>query len=84
MALLRDGRADAALILFDQHLRAFPSGLLAEEREAHSVFALCQLDHVDAARERARRFIKTFPTSLLRSRVTGACDSTAAIRKDVE
>jgi hypothetical protein len=64
----------SALNVFEQHQRAFPNGLLAEEREVHIVLALCRLNRAEAARQRARLFLETYPKSLLRPRIDSACD----------
>ncbi len=61
------GRHDAAEALraADRHQRRFPSGKLAEEREAIAIQALILLERPDDARARADRFRRTFPGSAL-------------------
>lgn len=52
-ASLREGSGAAALEAVKAHARRFPEGLLAEEREAARILALCALDRrAEAARAR--------------------------------
>lgn len=44
---LNGGRYAEALLLLDEHLRSFPGGLLAEERQAGRAQALCALSRRD-------------------------------------
>ena len=61
---LTRGMATQALTLLEQHGQEFPSGELAEEREALGVQALAVSGSMDAARARARAFAARFPDSL--------------------
>ena len=61
---LTRGMASQALTLLEQHAKAFPSGELAEEREALWVQALAVSGAMDAARARAKAFSARFPDSL--------------------
>lgn len=72
-AALSAGDARRALSLLEEHERDFPSGVLAEERRASKVFALCELGRrADAARA-AMEFLRTAPSSPLRGRVLDSC-----------
>jgi outer membrane protein assembly factor BamD (BamD/ComL family) len=77
-ALVTQARADlkrgdprAALATLQRLKRESPRGVLHQEREVLTVQALAAAGHKDAARARARAFIKSFPNSphapLLRS-----------------
>lgn len=61
---LTRGMATQALTLLEQHAKEFPSGELAEEREALGVQALAVSGAMDAARARAKAFTARFPDSL--------------------
>lgn len=54
-----------ALVLVGEHARRFPSGLLAEEREALRVRSLAGAGRTDEARRAARAFAAHFPRSVL-------------------
>jgi len=58
-------RGDFAAVVraADEHERAFPSGGLAEERDALRVRALFRQNHVAEARRAAAAFRKQFPNS---------------------
>jgi hypothetical protein len=58
-----------------EHGRRFPSGSLAEEREALRVRALSGSGQSDAARRAARAFATRFPRSVLLSRTMTAADA---------
>ena len=58
---LRDGRAEDALKAVGQHRREFPSGRLAEERDATEISALCALGRGDEARRKAAAFERAHP-----------------------
>jgi hypothetical protein len=64
VALAR-GDGAAALTGLDLHQRRFPTGALAQEREAMAVQALMLAGDDDAARGRAARFRARYPDSLL-------------------
>jgi TolA-binding protein len=59
----------AALAALDRHAREFPRGQLAEERESMRIQALVGQGRNDEARERAARFHRDFPDSLLQGSV---------------
>ena len=71
---LRVGDAGRALALLDQHAREFPSGVLAEERAAERILALCKLGRASDARVEATRFLTERPRSPLAGRVRSSCD----------
>jgi hypothetical protein len=71
-AALRDGRAAAALALYDRHAVRFPDSALAEERAAGRVMALCALGRADARRQ-LRAFEAKYPRSPLLARLDRAC-----------
>ena len=68
MALSQSSFANA-LALVDEHQRRFPSGHLAEEREALRVKALLGLDRREEARRAAATFSGRFPNSALLARI---------------
>jgi hypothetical protein len=59
----------SALALVDEHQRRFPSGHLAEEREALRVKVLLGLDRREDARRAAAAFRARFPNSALLARI---------------
>jgi TolA-binding protein len=61
---LARGRIDGALAALHRHVRSFPRGQLAEERESLFVQALVAKGHFALARQRALRFEKQYPRSL--------------------
>lgn len=65
--------ADDALAALDEHARRFPSGTLAEERDATRALALCAAGRVAEAQSAARSFLAAHPTSPLAHRVRSAC-----------
>jgi hypothetical protein len=69
---LAAGRSDDALEAVADHAREFPDGLLVEEREALAVNALVLASRHAEARERADRFVRRFPQSMLRESVEAA------------
>lgn len=60
------------LTLAEEHATRFPEGRLAMERERIAIDALLQLEHPDAARARAERFIARWPSSPHRGAVEAA------------
>lgn len=62
-----------ALVHLDQHRSEFATGVLADEREALRIEALCALDRVDEARGAKQDFLSQRPNSALRPRVIEAC-----------
>lgn len=73
-ALNRD-QHEAALASVRAHAKAFPNGVLAEERRALEVVALCADGQLDRGRTQARAFVRTFPNSTSKARVLSACSS---------
>jgi hypothetical protein len=69
---LRAGNAEAALALLDEHSARFPDGVLAPERSAERLVAMCQTGKADAAT--AARFLATRSGSPLAARVKQACN----------
>jgi hypothetical protein len=74
-ALRAGGANDAtrALALLDEHARAFPNGVFAEERSALRVSALCKLGRVREAGEEAGRFLRANADSPLAASVRSSC-----------
>jgi hypothetical protein len=72
-ALRRSGNGAGALALLDEHAARFPTGVLAEERAAGRVFALCDLGRVSDATFEAQRFLTERPHSALAARVRASC-----------
>ena len=70
---LRAGDAARALALLEEHARAFPHGILAEERSAERVSALCALGRIDDARAETARFLLATPDSPLATSVRASC-----------
>jgi hypothetical protein len=87
LALLREARSalsgsdpGRALELTDAHARAFPRGVLTEERAATRIVALCSLGrHTDGRRE-TQAFLARSPDSPLAERVRTACSSSERSR----
>lgn len=75
---LARGDADHALALLDAGKRRFGAGVLAEERAAVQVFALCELGKRTRARREADAFAAAHPGSPLLSRVRSACAEESA------
>ena len=69
----RNGDPRAALTLLDEHRRRFPRGVLAEERDASRVFALCAVGSEQEALRSAKQFAREHPRSGLGSKVARAC-----------
>ena len=72
-AALQAGDAARALSLLDEHARRFPGGVLAEERDAERVLALCAAGRTSDARARAERFLRERPKSALAPKVRTSC-----------
>lgn len=70
---LHRGEAGAALALLAEHARRFPGGVLAQERDASLVSALCQTGDVAGARRQAERFLQRSPQSPFAERVKQSC-----------
>jgi hypothetical protein len=76
IAALREGDPADALDLFDEHARTYPNGVLAEERAAERITALCHLDRVDEANRAAATFVREHSGSPLVARVRSGCAGT--------
>jgi hypothetical protein len=72
-AELHAGRAEAALAAFDEHQRTFPSAVLAQERLAGRVRALCALGQLTEARIELQRLARTSPNSPHEARARKSC-----------
>ncbi len=70
---LHAGNAAGALASFDAHAEAFPNGLLAEERCAGRVFALCALGRTSDARAQAASLRAAHPASAHAARIRESC-----------
>lgn len=66
-------RALVHLEEYDRQIGAGAAGLLAEERSATGILALCAAGRADAARAAARHFQSRWPRSPLAPRVEGSC-----------
>jgi hypothetical protein len=64
-AALARGQRATAFDALERHAREFPRGRLGEEREGLWIQALLGAGRVDEARERLRRFRKSYPRSML-------------------
>ncbi len=77
-ALLRAARQavasqpERALSLTEEHAQRFPSGMLAQEREAIAIEALAKLGREAQAQSRAHTFLKAHPGSPYRPRIDAA------------
>jgi hypothetical protein len=72
---LTSGHPNEALESVSEHQRRFRDGVLAEEREALAINALVLSSRYGEARDRAERFLRRYPDSLLRSSVEAAVAS---------
>lgn len=72
-AELHAGRPAAALAALDEHQRKFPGGVLAQERAAARIQALCALGRTGEARAAIARLARTSPTSPHLARARKAC-----------
>jgi hypothetical protein len=79
-AALNDGRPEEALAALDEHASRFPSGVLAEDRAAQRVLALCALGRPDAAREEGQRFFLDYPRSPHVAAIRSSCAFAASSR----
>lgn len=71
-ALQRQNHA-GALAALQRHAAEFPAGVLAQERDALQVLALCGLGRVEKARALARSFERMYPHSSHGARVQASC-----------
>jgi hypothetical protein len=72
-AELRAGRPAAALKALDEHQREFPGGVLAQERTAARIQALCALGRKKEAESELARLTRTSPSSPHVARARKAC-----------
>ncbi len=72
-AAMRAGRNAEALRVLDRHAREFPRGQLAPERDYKRARVTCDLGQVEAARDLARSFLRTYPRSPMRARAREIC-----------
>jgi TolA-binding protein len=70
---LHAGRPAAALKALDEHQRKFPSGVLAQERTAARVRALCAMGRTGEAQVEFARLARTSPRSPHVARARKAC-----------
>jgi hypothetical protein len=70
---LNDGHPEEALAALDEHALRFPKGVLAEDRAAQRVLALCALPRLEAAREDGQRFISNYPRSPHVAAIRSSC-----------
>jgi outer membrane protein assembly factor BamD (BamD/ComL family) len=66
---MTEDRFEGALQKIERHLREYPSGRLAPEREALAVQALVVAGRYDDARRRGAEFAERFPRSMFRAAV---------------
>ena len=69
------GDEAAALALLEQHAREYPGGVLAQERAALRVVALCAAGREHEGRAEATSFLRAHPGSVLAERVRSACNA---------
>ena len=62
-AALRAGTPEKARALIDSHRRDYPQSVLAQERDATEVAALCALDRDADAKRKATAFARAYPGS---------------------
>lgn len=68
-----DNRPKDALAILAEAASKFPGGVLAQERAALKVVALCDAGRVETGRKAAASFVASHPRSALRARVESAC-----------
>jgi hypothetical protein len=73
---LHSGRPESALKALDEHERRFPNGVLAEERTAARVQALCALGRTAEADAELARLARISPHSAHEERARQACRET--------
>lgn len=71
---LAAGDPEAALARLGEHARGFKDGVLARERDALRVTALCAAGRMSEGRAEAAAFLAAHAGSLLAERVRGACE----------
>lgn len=67
------GDGVTALDALDAHERRFPAGLLADQRQAERVVAMCTIAKGPTTRERAEHFLAQRPRSQQADRIRRAC-----------
>ena len=72
-AALRDGDANGALALLQEHARRHPDASTVEERRALQVLAWCAAGRLAEGRGARWSFLRDFPRSAYRPRVEAAC-----------
>lgn len=70
---LAAGDPEAALVRLGEHARGYRDGVLARERDALRVTALCAAGRTDEGRAEGEAFLRAHAGSLLAERVRGAC-----------
>lgn len=71
---LAAGDPEGALRSLGEHARGFKDGVLARERDALRVTALCAAGRTDEGRAEGEAFLRAHAGSLLAERVRGACE----------
>ncbi|HEX4460995.1 MAG TPA: hypothetical protein VIA18_23605, partial [Polyangia bacterium] len=79
-AALARGDGSDAFARLELHERRFPSGALAQEREAMTIRALVLMGDRDRARSRATAFRAHYPDSLLWPMIKATLDATLSAR----
>jgi hypothetical protein len=72
-ASLRDGDANGALALLEEHARLHPDASTVEERRALQVLGWCAAGRLVEGRGARWSFLRDFPRSAYRPRVEAAC-----------
>ena len=80
-AELHGGRAQAALVVLDEHQRKFPGGVLTQERMAARVQALCALGRTKEAQSELARLARVSPNSPHEARARKACGAVLTAKK---
>jgi hypothetical protein len=70
---MREGDAERALGLLEDHARRYPKGSLGEERDAARIAALCSLGRAAEAREATDGFLRAAPQSPQAGRIRASC-----------
>lgn len=72
-AAIDAGNGVAALAFLESHAKQYPSGVLATQRDAARVEAMCTVGRVPAARDAAEAFLASHPRSSRAERIRRAC-----------
>lgn len=67
------GDPAGALRLLDEHVRDYPRGVLAEERDAERIASLCAMGAADRARTELASFTTAYPSSVFLSPIRQTC-----------